>query len=318
MRSRIRILILLLLLATATTAFADEGKDSQGAKALFEEGVRRVDAGKCGEAITFFQQSLALMPSVGAWINLGDCQMAKNDALRAWNSYREAELLAASKSDARAAKAQKLVADVSSKLLVIKITNQLPPGADVRVGNDKVTPSLLAGGVLAASTGDVVLHAEAANHAPLDVSAKGAIGASVAVTLGPMVPTATATAKEPAPVAATQATPTPEASTPTPGWIGWTFVAAGAVGLGVGGFFFVRMNSAISERDSLCPNELCPRALSADDRARAHDEDDAAHTARLGGVIASAVGAALVGTGLYLVLGKKAPVTTARGAGFAF
>jgi tetratricopeptide (TPR) repeat protein len=93
-------MLALALCAHAGLAFAQPGSDKAAAEALFAEGRALMKQGQQARACEKFAASHRLEPSVGALLNLGDCQEKRGKLASAWASFREAAALASRLGDA--------------------------------------------------------------------------------------------------------------------------------------------------------------------------------------------------------------------------
>jgi tetratricopeptide (TPR) repeat protein len=92
-------MLTLALCAHAGLAFAQPGSDKAAAEALFAEGRALMRQGQQARACEKFAASHRLEPSVGALLNLGDCQEKRGNLASAWASFREAAALASRLGD---------------------------------------------------------------------------------------------------------------------------------------------------------------------------------------------------------------------------
>lgn len=89
-----------LALLAPSRAGAD---DSLSAQALFEDGRRLKEAGKCAEALPKFEASQRIEPAVGTLLNLADCYDALGRKASAWVRLSEAASIARRLGDDRRA-----------------------------------------------------------------------------------------------------------------------------------------------------------------------------------------------------------------------
>jgi hypothetical protein len=89
----------LAALLVSSSALADGPRAS--AVELFSHGRALAAENKCDEAIPFFRDTLKLEPSVGALLNLAECEEKLGHASAAFTSYHAAEALARDKHDDR-------------------------------------------------------------------------------------------------------------------------------------------------------------------------------------------------------------------------
>jgi len=89
---------------------------------LFAHGRALAAAGKCGEAIPFFLDTLKLESSIGALLNLAECHEKLRDDARAYVRYREAEALAREKRDDRETLAAARANAVGARVARVAVT----------------------------------------------------------------------------------------------------------------------------------------------------------------------------------------------------
>lgn len=107
--------MLLVIASSATTALAQS--DSKRADELFREGRKMLAAGKIDEACLAFEGSNKAEASVGALLNLGECELKRQAPARAWIAFRRAKLLARATGDAQRARfAQRQMDKVGTSL----------------------------------------------------------------------------------------------------------------------------------------------------------------------------------------------------------
>jgi hypothetical protein len=91
--------------AGAMQARADRPEAVDRAQALFEQGLRLVDAGRYPEACARFKSAQSLVMGIGVTLHLGDCYEQTGRLEDAWNEFRRAEDMASSVHDNRGATA---------------------------------------------------------------------------------------------------------------------------------------------------------------------------------------------------------------------
>ncbi len=141
MRVRLVAPVLALLAVTAATARAG---DHERAVALFREGHALAARGRCVEAIPKLMDTLAIEPSVGALLNLGECHARTGAPELAWKRFREAEHLARQLGDDRESFARAHAEAIEP--LMPKLSVGVPPAARgeglmVRVDDETLAPS---------------------------------------------------------------------------------------------------------------------------------------------------------------------------------
>lgn len=107
---------------SAALAAAPEENTAQARAAKhFEAGRQHVRADRCDLAILEFRESLAASSSVGAWLNLGECQEVLGRLEDAYDAFRSAQALAAELRDERLAVARASAERVESKALRVVV-----------------------------------------------------------------------------------------------------------------------------------------------------------------------------------------------------
>ena len=121
----------LLLSVGATARAADGPPPNPAAVALFEEGRTLMKAGKYDEACPKFEQSVAMMRSVGALLNLADCYDKEGKTASAWAGFRAAASAARDLHDPR-----DKVADARASALDSRVALRLRPSSCRRTPRD--------------------------------------------------------------------------------------------------------------------------------------------------------------------------------------
>lgn len=266
-------------------------------------------------AISKLEQSQQLDPAVGTLLNLAECYATLGRSASAWSAYRDAASLAATTRQLEreryaARKAQELEPQLSRLVVTVKQSARVP--GLVLTRNGVPLPEGLWGAGIPVDPGAQHLEAKAPGYQTLKLDvdvANGAASKSVEISELVAEPVAPSTASA-APVAAPppppvlalapqpaaaprarEAAPPERSVLPTFGWVG---VAAGAVSLGAGVFFFADGRSKIS--DAHCPDQICVRGVgdkSLHDSGRSHEKL---------GVGLGVAGVALAGAGVSLLL----------------
>jgi hypothetical protein len=287
------------------------------ANLLFDEGRAAMARRDYLQAISKLEQSQQLDPAVGTLLNLAECYATLGRTASAWSVYRDATSLAATTKQLEreryaARKAQELEPQLSRLVVIVRPEARVPGLTLTR--NAIPLPEGLWGASVPVDPGAQHLEAKAPGYQmwKLDVDVPENAG-SAQVNVPALVAEAPAPAPAPAqPAVAPAAPPTPLAPPadhgaatqssllPTLGWVG---VAAGAVSLGAGVFFFADGRSKIS--DANCPDQICVRGIgdkSLHDAGRSHEQL---------GVGLGVAGLVLAGTGVaLLVLAPPAGAST--------
>ncbi len=107
----------------------------------FDAGRLHVQAGRCDLAVPEFQESIEAHGSVGAWLNLGECQEILEQLEDAYDAFRSAQALAAELRDTRLAVARASAERVESKALrVVVRTPSKAEGLSIEIDGAQVAP----------------------------------------------------------------------------------------------------------------------------------------------------------------------------------
>lgn len=127
--------------STALAEEKEEGDAQARAAQHFEAGRQHVRVDRCDLAIPEFRESLAASGSVGAWLNLGECQEVLGRLEDAYDAFRSAQALAAELRDDRLAVARASAERVESKALRVVVR---PPskaeGLSIELDGAQVAP----------------------------------------------------------------------------------------------------------------------------------------------------------------------------------
>jgi len=125
MRRALAPLVVAALLLGATRARADATTE---ADALFDEGLKAMDAGDHAAACAKFGESQRLDPSIGTQFNLGLCNAALGRTASAWTSFVAAADGAAKKREAeRYTAARKRALELEPRLVRLRLVVAEPP-----------------------------------------------------------------------------------------------------------------------------------------------------------------------------------------------
>jgi hypothetical protein len=224
---RPRLLAALTLAALAgapRAALADTPAYSEAAK-HFAAGREHVKHHRCDLAIPEFQASLATEASVGAYLNLADCEVTRGASAAAWRAYKLAEELAIAKRDDRARAAHDGAAALEAKLLRVIVSAEskehtpIPLAKDaVRIDDEPVPESAIpTGAMLEPGKAHVILVAQA-GYEPAHATASGEAGDTrmVKVPLSAGAPKAEPSAAAATPAPAAQPIAPPRGERPAP------------------------------------------------------------------------------------------------------
>lgn len=305
------------ILCTSTPAWAVSPETLR----LFEQGRALVKDGKYEQAIPKFLESIAIEPTVGALLNLGDCYERLGKPASARRRFLEAADLAGESDATRGAEARARAAKLADSVGWVVLARRVHPEA----GEPKITidgesvPSKEARIAVDPGVREVVItYAEAR---PLKKRVSVRAGESIEVVIEPPLPSKTPKGDE-------------EEKPPSPGedggWsttkaIGFGTGIAGVVGLGVGITFGVVAAGKKSDLEKSCADyPRCPEATRADVQSKY----DSASSAATISTIAVVAGGVLLAAGAFLFFtapsatgpttGKAQPFVSARSSGLRF
>ncbi|WP_394847936.1 hypothetical protein LZC95_10785 [Pendulispora brunnea] len=157
--------------------------DHARAEQHFRAGRSLVLAGRCSEAMTELQRSIEFEPSVGAYLNLGDCSFKMRKLEDAWYAYKEAESLAQARNDARLGE---IVGDLAGiERTVVRLVVRAPADATnlaVSVDGRTIARERL-GQIIVDPGGDHTVVARADGKEPWQKTVRAAAGARVQLEL---------------------------------------------------------------------------------------------------------------------------------------
>jgi hypothetical protein len=326
MRSKRLAISVVLAMAPGLAAADEPVTDRARAEHHFLRGRELVRQGRCGDAVTELRASAELEPSVGAYLNLGDCLLKLDRREEAWRAYKEAERLAQRKGDERLAKIREDAARVAAS--AVRVILRAPEDAvDLYVTVDgRAVPRERLAEILVSPDAVHEIEASAAKKSPWRSPVNASAGTIARLEI--------AFIDAPAPPAAAQplservGEPGPrEIAPPTAYPLRPWGIAVGAVGAGAlvtGAVFGVL---ALGSRDDLqsavaaepsCrgsyPEGVCDRSA----RGRLDPLESRATAQATLSTIFVAVGGAMIATGVVLALwpARHAP-RTARIGGYA-
>jgi len=224
----IRRLAFVLVLAIAPAAHAQE----TDADRLFREGQEAMANKDYAGACAKFAASLQLEPGIGTRLWLADCYEQQGRLATAWRVFREAAAAATEAKDSRATVAESRAAKLEPKLARIVVRVIAPPkNFELRLDGVRVQWSA----PLFVDRGRHEIRASSGFERVIDVDADGK-SFDVTIDLTPKSP--------------------PVEPRISPAWsiAGWSLVAGGALGLGVGGYLGLRAKSQYDDAASHCPS----------------------------------------------------------------
>lgn len=229
----------------------------------FNEGRALVKQEKWAEALDKFEESVALKPAAGTFLNIGDCQEHLQKYASAVTSFEQARALAA---EAKQPEREKEAADRATKLqpMISTVTIKAPADAQLSIDGGAAgpgTPVSVDGG---AHTVKVEVKCKKPREIPVTVGNK----ADAAVV---NVDVATLDA-DPA-----CAPPTPQGGMSTERLLSYVAGGVGVIGLGVGIGFGLSASSKEGDLEDMCPSY--PSRCDRSQRAALEDKYDSANTA---------------------------------------
>lgn len=297
----------LSLAALARPAWA---QDVAAAEALFDRGLKAMEAGDFATGCPSIEESYRLDPRAGTLFTLAECENKRGRTATAATRYEDyisffgrlpADQQTKQGERPRIAAEQRDALRTRAPRLTIGVPANVP--ADAKVSRDGVDLSKPTWGVaLPVDPGERVIRLEAAGHAPSEKRITIADGQRLDVQLE------LGAAIESAPPPTTTATPPPtETSSGLSGvqTAGLVLGGVGVVGLGLGAVFGIVTMGHASDADEFCgglPGDGVDCGENPQARADGNASLDAASTTGLVSTIGFIAGPALLATGLVMVL----------------
>jgi hypothetical protein len=286
-----------VLALVATPASAASAENQAAADVLFKEAKALATANDCEHAIPKFVESQRLDPSAGTLLNVGNCYEKLGKLASAYGAFREAEVLARTRSDdfrqGEAARRAEAIAPQLAKLAIVVPLPIRVPGVEVKRDGALVGEGQW-GSALPVDPGQHTIEATAPGYKPwstvMRVEGNGA--AQIEVPL-----------LEKSPEGPTEARPDSSVQKP----LGFAAIGVGAAGLVVGAITLGLDASKHASIAKQCPMGLCPTSL--------HSDVDTYHTLGIASSSSLIIGGALVATGVIVVL--VAPKTNLHAAGIS-
>jgi hypothetical protein len=296
--------------------FASRGAaaaDTAASEAAFREARKALQSGNLAVACPLFEKSLSLDPSVGAALNLGDCEEKAGRLADAVTHYRQAMDLMAPADDRRPLAAARVQAhEPRVPRLSVRLARTAPPGVRIHRNGVELDRTAL-GTPQPVNPGTYAILVEADGRATkrYDVTLIERQTVDVEVDAGPPLSpspgeSATRPAPTPAPSPAATARTSPPAnesprrSSPSraPAYVALGLGGAGLVTGAVAGI--IALGAASTTHDH-CPTGVCPSQADVDTAERAK-------TMSVVSTVGFGVGLAATAFGVYLLV-KAGPVT---------
>jgi serine/threonine-protein kinase len=305
-------LALLGALLLSKPCWAQSVADKAAAEALFDEGVRLLDAGQYEAACKKLEDSQRVDPGIGTLLYLADCYEKSGRTASAWATFREAASLARNAGQMERAeigmqRADRLEAKLSRLAIEVAEETRALDGLSVRRGPEELSPAVF-GAAIPVDPGKHRVVASAPGYLPYQTEVEVASnGESVEVSIPALLPDpnaqkeAKAAEPEPEPARSEVAPLPPAPPPPPPGkaqrMTGLILGGVGLVGFGVGGVFGLmaidRNNEAFSSSGGNCGDVECPPGPGNDLINEAYDLATVSTIAFIAGGAFAATGAVL-------------------------
>lgn len=274
------------------------------AQALYDEGMKLVNAKDYAKACPKFEEAAKLVPDgIGVKLQLAECYEASGKLASAWTLYRIVESEASrTNQEARRAEANAHMTALEPKLsrIVVEVAPALREMSDLVVTRDGVeVASALFGVAVPVDSGKHTVLAKAASGS-YETTVESVDGKSLTITVDKLAAGGSAQAPTDTQPKGTGPTETPPPTTgddskgsslATPGFvIGGIGVAILGAGIGLG----VKALLDAGEADDICPETECNSQAAVDKSAQAN-------TFSIIGWVGIGVGVAAVTTGIVLI-----------------
>lgn len=291
--------IALLGVVWTVPARAQEPAARARAVQLFDEAQALMEQGKFSEACPKYAASMKLDPQLGALLHVADCYEKTGQLASAWGAFREAEEMARRRNDARVAIARESAARLEprlSRLTLVVVEPSATPDLSVRLDGAPIASGAW-GTAAPIDTGEHVVEARAPGFETW--SAKITIaddGQRARLEVPRLRSLAAAPAFAPN---VEQPLPSSDRSGFPLRTLGWVGVGVGAVGLGLGAYFFVQRQNRLDERAAVCPTL---RECTTDQGARIHSLTSDARTADTAATLGFVAGGAVAAAGIVTLV----------------
>ena len=330
--STARRLGLLALLATTwpAAAAAQEKRDPVAADYLFREARKAARAGDYAKACPLFADSLKADGGTGVLMNLADCEEHLGKVASAWEHWREALDTLQGKPDKRAALAMRKIAALERRLPRLTVRLEAGAPSDAKVERDGVALGASALGLpVPVDPGSHTIVVRAANHAARTFTVAVAESQLVEQSVGAGATTPVETRTMNTGFDGSRGTsdaPPPAHSSSVMRPIGYAFVGAGVIGIGIGavaGLVALDKKGTVQQH---CQSDPAGGVGCTDQTGL--DAADTGRTMSTVSTIGFAAGAGLVAVGVVLLVmsgGRStdtgtafAPTVLPGGGGFSF
>jgi hypothetical protein len=309
---RFRILLMVSLCAPVALAEPD-GAQKAMANQLFDEAEKLMAVDHAADACAKYAESQRLDPQLGTLLHLGACYERIGKTASAWAAFKDSADMAGRRKDEREGAARERIADLEPKLsrLTIEVARDAPAAIEVKKDGEPLGAAVW-GSPVPIDPGPHVITARAAGYKDWQMTIDVPAGASAARVSIPKLELLQVQPPSPPPVPS----PSPQLSTYPPHdgqgadsgssqqTLGYVLGGVGVVGIAVGTWGAVSMQSKVSDRNAAnacSANASCTWA----DKTRI---DDFTRDARIRAGVANvgfiAGGAALIG-GVVLVVTAK-------------
>jgi len=305
-------------------ARAQSAAQKAAAQALFDEGVRLMEAGNYGAACAKLEASLSRVDGVGTRGKLAQCYEKTSRFASAWGMWREVAVLAArAGQEQRRAFAEKRAADLEKQLsyVTVAVASEAPvPGLTIERDGVVVLPGEY-GTAVVADAGTVSITATAPGHE----SWTGSIELGVAARETVVVPRLALKGTEPSGADESASAPSPAvayADRPptTDRTAEWVLAGVGGASIATGAVFGILALGDNASADDFCDdNDACT--------PEGAEKRDAAQSKALVSDVALGLGIAAIGAAAILYFSTPdpagdgsavvTPAVTAHGVGVA-
>jgi hypothetical protein len=243
------------LLAFAAPARADGAVDARAAQLLFERGRAAAARGNFEAACGAFAESQRLDPGAGTLLNWASCEARLNKLASAWQHFKEAEALLKPWDDRRAfVQAQLKLLSPRLSRVTIRLAPGSPAAARVwRGGIELATENL--GVPMLVDPGEVELVVACPGRHPSHERVRVREGQELDLLVEPGEPLQT-----PRPPLTPKRDEAPPIQVRSWSWqrdLGWSFVAVGTAGAGLGLVSGVIVQKREAEAELHCPDRTC-------------------------------------------------------------